>query len=184
MMARRHMHCAIFPAAPPGSANMNRRSLPVFVLFAAAILLPGVSFADDYKWIGQKTEDGASLLYAIPESDAVTIGFYCNTKTRRVTVSFEHEPTGAKDDVMVKINLALLGGDAKRSVTVQTARQRLELDDKFVLEGETTLSADLQRILTTEGTLVIAVEDGTQEIPLAGAKTEARHLLSACARKG
>lgn len=165
---------------------MNRCFAVYLFVLCASLASQALAQSDDYKWIGQKTEDGASLPYAIPESDAVTIGFYCNTKTRRVTLSFEHEPINPKNGVKVNINLDLLGGGDTKSVTVPTTGQRLELDDKFVLEGETALSADLQRILTSEGTLVILVEDGTMEIPLAGAKAEARHLIAACAarRKG
>jgi hypothetical protein len=147
-------------------------------LFAAVFSSP-VSAAD-YKWIGQITEDGAALSYAIPESDAIKLDFHCDRKTRNIVVNYEHEPKDARDGVRLTISLSLKAGDAPASVNIPAAGQRLELDDKYLLQGETRMSPQLRRILSDTGTLLVAVESRTEEIPLKGAAQAARRLFASC----
>lgn len=92
--------------------------------------------ADDYRWIGQITEDGAALRYGIPESDAIKIDFHCDRATKKIAVSYEHEPKDAKDGMRLALRLSVKGRGATDSVAVAVTGERLALDDKFVLQGE------------------------------------------------
>jgi len=135
--------------------------------------------ADEYKWIGQVTEEGASLSYAIPESDAIKIDFHCERKTRKIVVSFEHEPKTAKDGVRLATRLSVRGREAGTLDLVMTG-QRLEFDDKFLLQGEIRMGPQLRRILAEGGTLVVEVDGQMEEIPLKSVAQAARQLLASC----
>ncbi len=150
--------------------------------FAAAAL--GVAFpafaVSEYRWIGRANEAGASLSYAIPESDAIKLDFHCERSTKRILVSYEHEPKGAKEGMKITLRLSRKGGDASGSVSIPAAGQRLELDDKFLFEGETRMSPALRRILADEGTLLVSADGHVENIPLKGVSRAARPLIASC----
>lgn len=151
----------------------------LFSLAALGLAFPACA-ADEYKWIGQISEDGAALSYAIPASDAIRIDFHCDRKTRKLVVNFEHEPKTAKDRMQFTVRLSVRGRGPGVSVDIPMKGERLELDDKFVLQGETRMSPQLRRILSEGGTLLLAVDDRTEEIPLTGVAQAARQLLASC----
>jgi hypothetical protein len=136
--------------------------------------------ANEYKWTGQIAEDGASLSYAIPESDAIKLDFHCDRKTRKIVVNFEHEPKGAKDGIKLTIRLSVRGRDPGVSVDIPATGKRLELDDKFLLQGETRMSPQLRRILSEGGTLLVTIDGRSEEIPLNGVAQPARQLFASC----
>lgn len=150
----------------------------LLAVFLASAILP--VRADDYKWLGNEDDEAATLSYAIPESDAIRIDFRCERKTRRVTVTFEHEPPVAKDRVRVTIRLSAQGIGADTAVSVPAMGERLELDDRFVFQGEIAMSGNLRRILLEGKALVVTVGGQREEISLKGAAQAARHLLAAC----
>lgn len=136
--------------------------------------------ADDYRWIGQITEDGAALSYAIPDSDGIRLDFHCDRKTKKIVVNYEHEPRAAKDGSKFDIRLSVRGRDQGISVSIPSVGQRLELDDKFSLQGETRMSPQLRRILSEGGSLLVTVNGQEEEIPLKGVALAARRLLATC----
>lgn len=158
---------------------MNKIIWLACLLFLAGLTVMSKA-ADQYKWIGQVTEDGASLSYAIPDSDAIRLELRCERRSGRIVVTLEHEPVVAKTGVMVGLSLQALGTGPKDVVRIRTTGQRLELGDTFILQGETRMSAVLRRILMEGRTLVVSVEDGSEEIPLSGAAQAARQLLASC----
>lgn len=155
---------------------MRQLVLSAFFAFAVSPVIA----ADEYRWLGEKIEDGAVLRYAIPESDAVQLDFQCERKSGKLIVTLEHEPIVAKDGVKVDFLLKRLHTGPKDEIRIRATGHRLELDDKFILEGETRMLAKLRRILEGGGTLIVRVEDGALEIPLKGAAAAARHLFAAC----
>lgn len=134
--------------------------------------------AQEYKWIGQITEDGAALSYAISESDGIKLDFHCDRKTKLIVVNYEHEPRNARDGMRLPLRLSLKARDA--SVTIPATGQRLELDDRFVLQGETRMNPQLRRIFAEVGSLLVSVEGSDEEIPLNGVARAARQLLASC----
>ena len=155
------------------------RALFLF-LFVPFIFIAGSAAASDYKWIGQITEDGASLMYAIPESDGVLLDFHCDRKTKLIVVNFEHEPKEAKDGMQVAVRFSVRGLEANTAISIQMKGERLELDDKFLFQGETRMTSQLRRILAEGGTLLVTVANRAAEIPLKGVALAARQLLASC----
>ena len=150
------------------------------ILVAPFIFITGSAAASDYKWIGQITEDGASLMYAIPESDGVLLDFHCDRKTKLIVVNFEHEPREAKDGMLLTVKFSVRGRDANLSTDIPMKGERHELDDKFLFQGEARMSPQLRRVLAEGGTLLITVADRATEIPLKGVAQAARQLLASC----
>ncbi len=157
---------------------MKRITLLASLLLATAAA--SAASASEYKWIGQITEDGAALRYAIPESDGIRLDFHCERKTRNIVVHFEHEPKDAKDGMKGTIRLSLRGRDAGLSVDIPAAGDRSQLDDAFFFKGEIRMSPNLRRILSEGGTLVVTVGSYAEEIPLKGIARELRPLLTSC----
>ncbi len=156
------------------------KSISVGAVFVFLLAYPASAGANDYQWIGQITEDGASLSYAIPESDGIKLDFHCDRKTRAIVVNYDHEPAGAKDGAKYDIELSLRGRDAGLRVVVPATGQRLELDDLFVLQGQTRMTPGLRRVLSEGGTLLVKVHGRVEEIPLKGIGAATRQLLAAC----
>lgn len=65
------------------------------------------------------TEEGAALSYAIPDSDGIKIDFHCERRTRKIVVTYEHEPKDAKDKDKVFVRLSLRGREPAASITFQ-----------------------------------------------------------------
>lgn len=149
------------------------------LLSVATLSLAHSAFAaSEYKWIGQITEDGAALSYAIPESDAIKFDFHCDRKTKKIVVNFEHEPKAVKDGMQLTVQLSVRGRDTGIAVEIPMKGQRLELDDKFLLQGETRMSPQLRRVLSESGTLLVTVNSRDEEIPLKGVAQAAKPLNS------
>ncbi len=141
----------------------------------------GVS-AQELQWIGSESEDGASLSYAVPESDAGLIDFTCDRGTGVIAVTLEYEPTNAEEGVQVPITLSALGGDAGQEIVIAGTGQRLELDDKFIIQGTTELSEGLRSLLTDTDTMAITIEDGSEEIAMESAREPAQKFIAICGR--
>jgi hypothetical protein len=163
--------------------NKYFRLAAFFIAFIALVFCGyvSVSAASEYKWIGQITEDGAALSYAIPQSDAIRIDFHCDRKTRKIVVNFEHEPQAAKDGMQATLWLSLRGRDPRvDAVNIPMTGKRLELDDKFVFQGETRMTPQLRLILSSDGVLLVTLGSQSEEIPLEGAAQAARQLFGSC----
>lgn len=163
--------------------NLERRPVTKILtlavpFFAFAIPLP--AFADEYRWIGQITEEGAALSYAIPNSDGIKIDFHCDRKTKKIVVNYEHEPKAARDGIKLEIRLSVRGRDPGLTIGIPAVGRRLELDDIFSLQGETRMSPQLRRILSEGGSLLVSVEGQSEEIPLKGMTAATRQLFAAC----
>lgn len=136
--------------------------------------------ASEYRWIGQITEDGAALSYAIPESDAIKLDFHCDRKTKKIVVNYAHEPKGAKDGMRLAVRLSVRGQKGDGGIEIPMKGERLELDDTFLLQGEIPMSLRLRQILASEGVLLLATNGYTEEIALKGISQAARQLRSSC----
>jgi len=148
-------------------------------LAAIAILLSGIAasaWADNVVWFGNRHEDGASLVYGIPDSGYGRIVLSCEVGNDDLSFVYEHEPADARNGV--KLDVILSAGD--QEVSIPTTGTRLEIDDTFILEGRTKLDDRLVDLLTSPGTLTVTVEDGIADYPLDGAAEASRHLVEVC----
>lgn len=167
---------------PTDETFMKRRIFLLAFSMALSPVLAGVlpAVASAYRWIGQITEDGAALRYAIPESDGIKIDFHCYRTSRAIVVHYEHAPQAAKEGGKFDVRLSVRGRDPGLSVTIAATGRRLELDDLFVLEGETRMTPALRRLLADGGSLLVQVDGRTEEIPLKGIAAAAKQLFASC----
>jgi len=155
-----------------------KKALFAFLLWG--LCCGAAAAADDYRWIGQITEDGAALRYGIPDSDAIKIDFHCDRATKKIAVSYEHEPKDAKDGMRLTLRLSARGRGPADGIAFAVSGERLALDDKFVLQGEIRMSPQLRRILAADGVLRVEAGGLVEEIPLPGAGRAARQLFATC----
>lgn len=154
---------------------MRTLRIAAAVTVLAVFALPAPA-ADEVIWFGNRTEDGASLIYGTPNSGYGKIAFTCLAGHDDLTFVYEHEPIDARDGVEVDVFLS--AGEIE--VAIPTTGTRLEIDDSFILEGRTKLDDRLRKLLTSTGTLIVTIEDGSDEYPLDGASKAAKHLLDVC----
>jgi hypothetical protein len=152
------------------------RLLAFAVGISAALVT--VAGAEEMAWFGARYDDGANLVYGIPESDYAPISFSCQDGSRTLAFVYEFEPAGAEDGT--KVEVILQAGDIL--VPVETTGIRLPEIDIYLLEGATELDDRLADLLTSRGTLHVFVGDGAAEYPLDGAREAAEPLLATCGR--
>lgn len=146
-------------------------------LAALICLMPmTIQAEENLGWHGEKSEDGASLFYGIPQSGHAPLSFSCAQGSAELVFVFAFEPIDAVDGVQVEVRLQAGGIE----VPIATTGARMEMDDGFILEGRTVLDARLTDLLTSRGTLSVFVEDGAEEYPLDGAREAAAALLETC----
>jgi hypothetical protein len=148
--------------------------LPFAVALAAALTAP--TAAEELKWFSIQSENGASLVYGIPESDYAPISFTCENGSRDLLFVYEFEPVGGQDGI--RVDVILQAGDIE--VPVETTGVRLPEMDQYLLEGTTALDDRLTDLLTSLGTLHVFIEDGSAEYPLDGAREAVEPLLAIC----
>jgi hypothetical protein len=134
------------------------------------------SHAENLTWFTLSEDQGATLIYGIPDSGYAPISFRCERPDGNLAVVIDHEPVNAVDGMSVEVLLSAGGIE----VPVIMTGTRQELDDLFILEGETPLDAWFEDLLTSAGPLVVTIEDGAEEYPLGSAGEAVRDLLAAC----
>ncbi|MBX3580919.1 MAG: hypothetical protein KF810_03355 [Rhizobiaceae bacterium] len=143
---------------------------------AALSLVVASAHAQDRVWIGDTYEEGASLIYGTPDTGDIALSFSCARGSGKVAFSYIFEPINPTEGARVEVTLE--AGDI--IMPVQTTGTRLEMDDIFVLEGQIPFDAQLVDLLTSQGALEVFVEDGSEEIPLEGARQAGRKLFETC----
>lgn len=150
-------------------------------LFAAGFLLASSAvLADEVKWFVLNEEaEGAVLIYGTPDSGYAPFSFRCDGKGGALDVTVEHEPVNATTGV--KVETFFSAGDIE--IQVATTGTRLEMDDLFILEGQTPLDKRFQDLITSSGPLTMTIEDGAEDYPLDGAGNPAREFFRLCGAK-
>ncbi|MEQ1944767.1 hypothetical protein ABMA32_20315 [Mesorhizobium sp. VNQ89] len=147
-----------------------------FFAVLAMVVLPTDLAAQERTSIGHSYEDGAALVYGVPDSRDMTLSFDCATNSDTLAFVYAFEPQNASDGM--KVEVLLRSGDV--AVPVATVGSRLEMDDIFVLEGELKFDSRTAGIITSAGFLQISVGEQSEGIPLAGSRAAATSLLDAC----
>lgn len=162
-------------------ASVMRFPADIGMLFLSFGAFPWLSPAlaqENLIWHGRAEEGRAVLSYGIPNSDYAPLSFTCTNKSEEVTFTYAREPSLPREDS--EFEVLLQAGDIE--VPIMTFGFRRELDYEFLLEGRTHLDDRLIDLLTSRGTLMVFVEDGSEEYPLDGARKAAAHLLETCKR--
>lgn len=162
-------------------ASAMRLFTSMGMLFLASGVSPWLSPAraqENLIWHGRAEGGRASLSYGIPNSDYAPLSFSCTNDGKGVTFTYAHEPNQPREGIKVEVLLQA----ADIAVPITTFGFRLELDEEFLLQGRTHLDDRLVDLLTSGETLMVFVEDGSEEYPLDGARAAAMHLIERCKR--
>jgi hypothetical protein len=127
-------------------------------------------------WHGDANSRGASLFYGIPQSDYAPVSFACAADGNGLNVTFAFAPRNPTDGAEIEVLLQAGGIE----VPIRTTGMYTEVGDPFVMEGKTVLDDRLTELITSDGTLVVFVEDGAKEYSLEGARDAAAPLLKTC----
>lgn len=153
------------------------RKTALWAASGALVLAASIGVAaEDIGWHGNADIYGATLFYGIPNSGHAPISFSCEHRSDRLTFVYEFGTTGPAGGTEVEVLLE--AGDI--AVPIATTATRLDMDDLFILEGETVLDDRLTDLITSRGTLLVFVEDGSEEYPLDGAREAAVDLIENC----
>lgn len=149
----------------------------ISMAFLISLIATSASAAEDKpRWIGSAVQEGASLLYGLPNTGDVQLSFSCGRKGEVLEFSFDHEPRSAKNGMKVALSLSANGVEIK----IPTVGERMEMDDQFVLSGRIPLDDRLKKLLTSNGILKVRARKRSIEFPLAGVAEAARPLLERC----
>ena len=138
-------------------------------------LVQGVEAQENLQWNGEEYAESAYLAYGVPETAHVRLFLSCE-RGGNVAFAYAFEPIDATDGVIVTVTLEAGG----TSLPIEATGVRLEMDDLFILEAEIPLDDRLQDVLTAQGVLSVFVEDGSEDIPLDGARAAAKPLARTC----
>lgn len=152
---------------------MSRAAL--FMTLSLAAAAPAA--AQDRQWIVQDySPDGVAVMYGTPESDDVVLAFRCEPADGTLVVTVEHEPVRVGPDGTVGLILFSDAGEVALTARVE----RLEEIGVTLMEATTAPSPDLRAVLAGGDTLAVMIEDGAEEVPLAGSQAGFAALFAAC----
>jgi hypothetical protein len=118
---------------------------------------------DELRWLVEAAPpDYASLLYALPESDFIALGFDCIGGREGIGISFDFRPIGATEGMMYTLELRSAAG----SVIVEATGHTVELSGAYILSGIVGIDEPLFSVLSAGDALTIAVGEEFQAFPL------------------
>jgi hypothetical protein len=129
--------------------------------------VPLVLAQEELRWlIDAAPPDYASLLYALPQSDFIALGFECVGGREGIGISFDYRPEGAVDGMTFTMELMSLAGN----LAVEATGFTLELSGAYILSATTPFAGALLPILSTGNGLTITVGNGIEIFPLPDAE--------------
>ena len=153
---------------------MKTRALAATLALVAA--LPATAQEEVLTWIAGTVPEAPMLLYGIPDSDHIVIGFRCAADLEGIQVTYNHEPVAARPGMAIAIDLSSAGG----AYLVPATAVFSEILGAYFLEGAAKAEA-LEPILSAGDVLFVMVEDGVEELPQA-APDMVRDFFASCAR--
>jgi hypothetical protein len=157
---------------------MNQMGRTMRIIFAAVTVMLAVvapaQAANKQSWNFVKSGDEAQLGYGVPESDAATLIFRCNTKTKRIEIVTTVLPRKPKKDQTLRTTLTN-GGltaayDGKIGMSVE--------DHHFV----TDVAAEPKAVAILKGgaLLTIGIRGRQVQVPLRGVAKPREQFEEAC----
>lgn len=132
----------------------------------ATVLVPALSaaklHAEGRSWIADSDADATWLIYGTPESDDILLSLACELSAKTLTVWFAVQPALDKDPKTLPMELSSAG----HRVQLTGNGSRSEMDDLFSLEAKTTLTPEIEKLLSGGETLSVKVEGHAQAIPI------------------
>ena len=145
-----------------------RRLATTLALTAGSLVAIPVSLAqEELRWIVDASPPNyTSLLYALPQSDFIALGFDCVSGREGIGISFDYRPVGAVDGMTIGIELVSPAGN----LLVEATGFTLELSGAFILSATTSLEGPLFPILSAGDALTILVGAEMEEFPMPDAE--------------
>lgn len=144
----------------------SSRIFPSLACHAIAVLLWAATAtavsAEGRSWIANSDADATWLIYGTPESDDILLSLTCERSAKTLTVWFAVQPARDRDPKTLPMELVSAGGRAQLTGN----GSRSELDDLFSLEAKTSLTPEMEKLLTGGKMLSVTVEGGAHEIPI------------------
>ncbi len=149
--------------------------IPLIVLASAA--WPAAAQDDEQpRWFNDDYDQKTFLVYGVPHSDYVALGFECTPGAKVVKLYIQDETSGARPGERLPIHLQAGGRHVQFSAT------GLENQDSGGADFHADLPLDdtLRHMLSAGGDLAIIIKGHTERYPLTGVTEPAATLLAAC----
>lgn len=166
---------------PPPAARFRTRLRRIFLiipLIAPAWAAWPAAAQDDERprWYNDTYDEKTFLIYGVPFSDYVAMGFECTPGAQVVKLYLSAENSGARPNETLPIRLQAGGRHIQFSAT------GLENQDSGGADFHADLPLDdtLRHMLGAGGDLDITIKGHTEHYPLAGVAGPAATLLAAC----
>lgn len=142
---------------------------------AAAVSPAG---AQEREWVTVESDAGVEMMYGTPESDDIMFAVRCDAKSKDIFIGFAHEPIGVRSGSAIDLTLFSEAGET----VVPSKASYLDTMDIWLIET-TPIDAEKLRPIVIDGTVLsVMVQDGSEEIPLAGTADDFKSLFKACAK--
>jgi len=142
-----------------------RRLVSMLAITAGSLAAGSAALAqiDELRWIVEAAPpDYATLLYALPQSDFIALGFDCIGGREGIGISFDFRPVGAAEGMAFTLELRSAAGN----LLVDAIGNTIELSGAYILSGIMPIDGPLFSILSAGDALTIAVGEEFQAFPL------------------
>lgn len=164
-----------------GLINVLKHVLMGALLLAATVGKPVGALAEEARqWMGATQEGGAVLLYGLPQSDDVPVGFRCEMPAHAFVMTLSVEPDFEPKTGTVK--LTVTAPPAADQLVVDADIQFLPEMELTFLEARPAFDAAVARMLKQGTELKFTIGEKTFSYPLAGAADAMGPLEAACAK--
>lgn len=152
------------------------RTFPNAAVSLLLALTASPAAAQEREWVTGTSETGVEMMYGTTDSDDILFAIRCDAKSKEIFVGFAHMPIGVRNGDAIDLTLVSEAGET----VLPSQVTYLEPMDIWLVESTDVPAADLRRIVTGGSALNVMVQDGGEEIPLAGAAEGFEALFSAC----
>lgn len=152
------------------------------MMTASAVMLAASNLAAEEarKWMGEAQEGGAVLLYGLPQTDDVPVGFRCELPARAFVMTLSVDPDFEPKTGTVK--LTVTAPPAVDQLVVDADIQFLPEMELTFLEARPAFDAAIARMLKQGTELKFTIGEKTFSYPLAGAAEAMGPVEAACAK--
>ncbi len=164
------------------SVPMLRNTIMIcsFVVAAAIVIASDLAAEEAREWMGETQEGGAVLLYGLPQTDDVPVGFRCEMPAHEFIMTLSVDPDFEPKTGTVK--LTVTAPPATDQLIVDADIQFLPEMELTFLEARPAFDAAIARMLKQGTELKFTIGEKTFSYPLAGAAEAMGPLEAACAK--
>ncbi|MFG1411445.1 DUF1036 domain-containing protein [Xanthobacter sp. VTT E-85241] len=131
----------------------------------------------DRQWLFSEQKDGASLMYAAPNSDDIVIGFACSRGLKPIEARSFFNIPGVKDGVAVQLTLR----SGSKSLSLNGMGEFNEMTDSSDIVAKGGSMAQLKAVLAVGSRLMVVAKGKSNPVPLDGVMKQFREFEALCA---